>query len=87
MTAKRRRPSDFQRAAEGSMTLIEHIRELRTRLFKASVAIVITTVVAFFFAQRVQDFMTTQYCDFIMPRLPAGGYPSNPMACGRCAPT
>jgi sec-independent protein translocase protein TatC len=72
VTTKRRRPNNFQRAAEGSMTLIEHIRELRSRLFKASVAIVITTVVAFFFAQRVQDFMTIPYCDFIMPRLPAG---------------
>jgi sec-independent protein translocase protein TatC len=72
VTAKRRRPSNFQRAQEGSMTLIEHIRELRTRLFKASVAIVITTVVAFFFAQRVQDVMTAPYCDFVMPRLPVG---------------
>jgi len=72
VTAKRRRPSNFQRAQEGSMTLIEHIRELRSRLFKACVAILITTIVAFFFAQRVQDFMTVPYCDFIQPRLPAG---------------
>jgi Sec-independent protein secretion pathway component TatC len=42
--AKRRKPSDFQRAADGSMTLIEHLRELRSRLFKACLALVLITM-------------------------------------------
>jgi len=61
---KRRRPSNFQRAAEGSMTLIEHIYELRSRLAKASLAIIIGTAVAYFFAERVQAFVLQPYCDF-----------------------
>lgn len=39
--ARRREPSQFQRASDGSMTLIEHIRELRSRMFKASLGIVV----------------------------------------------
>ena len=41
----RGRPSNFQRAADGSMTLIEHLRELRTRLFRACLAILVGTIV------------------------------------------
>jgi sec-independent protein translocase protein TatC len=61
---KRRRPSNFQRAADGSMTLIEHIYELRNRLAKACLAIVIGTAVAYFFAERVQAFVVQPYCDY-----------------------
>ncbi len=32
---RRKGPSQFQRASDGSMTLMEHLRELRSRLFKA----------------------------------------------------
>ena len=38
---RKRGPSTFERAADGSMTLIEHVRELRNRLFRASLAIVV----------------------------------------------
>jgi sec-independent protein translocase protein TatC len=64
-TAKRRRPNNFQRAAEGSMTLIEHIRELRSRLFKACLAITIGAVGGYFVAQRVQNWITEPYCHFM----------------------
>ena len=37
------------------MTLIEHIRELRTRLFKACLAILVGAIVGYFVAEQVQD--------------------------------
>jgi sec-independent protein translocase protein TatC len=70
--AKRRAPSDFQRAADGSMTLIEHLRELRSRLFKACVAIGIATVGGYFVAARVQSFLIAPYCSFMAEHSPAG---------------
>jgi sec-independent protein translocase protein TatC len=62
--AKRRRPSDFQRAADGSMTLIEHLRELRSRLMKACLAILAGGVAGYLVAKPVQDFMNRPYCDY-----------------------
>src|SRR5262245_46318926 len=59
-----RRQSSFERAADGSMTLIEHIRELRTRLFRACIAIVVGTVVGYLVSRPVQSFIVRPYCDF-----------------------
>jgi sec-independent protein translocase protein TatC len=70
--AKQRKPSSFERAADGSMTLIEHIRELRSRLLKAVIAIIIGAVVAYFFAKRIQTFITDPYCDFMREHNPTG---------------
>ena len=61
---KRREASNFARAADGSMTLIEHIYELRNRLAKASIAIVIGAVIAYVFADRVQEFVLQPYCAY-----------------------
>jgi sec-independent protein translocase protein TatC len=63
--AKRRRPSEFQRAAEGSMTLVEHIRELRKRLFRACVAILIGAIIGYIVAPHITKMITAPYCDFI----------------------
>ena len=41
---RRRRNSQFQRAADGSMTLLEHLQEMRSRLFKASLGVVVGLV-------------------------------------------
>jgi sec-independent protein translocase protein TatC len=65
---KRRRPSNFQRAADGSMTLIEHIYELRNRLAKACLGIVIGTAIAYFFADDVQAYVIQPYCDYALAR-------------------
>ena len=40
------------------MSLIEHLRELRTRLFKASLAIVIGTVIAWSFYPRIFEILS-----------------------------
>ncbi|CAM5418318.1 Sec-independent protein translocase protein TatC OS=Streptomyces tendae OX=1932 GN=tatC PE=3 SV=1 [Streptomyces tendae] len=43
---------------EGRMPLAEHLRELRNRLAKALLAIVVVTVVAAFFYQEIINFLT-----------------------------
>jgi len=62
--AKRRKPTEFQRAADGSMTLIEHLRELRTRLAKACLAILVGGVLGYLVAKRVQEYLNRPYCDY-----------------------
>ncbi|MEV6597532.1 twin-arginine translocase subunit TatC [Actinoplanes sp. NPDC051346] len=59
---RRRGPSKFEQAADGSMTLIEHVRELRNRLFWASLAIVAGLIVGFFISQPVFDVLKAPYC-------------------------
>ncbi|GAA3882162.1 twin-arginine translocase subunit TatC [Streptomyces sedi] len=46
------------RDPEGRMPLTEHLRELRNRLGKAALAVVIVAVVAAFFAKDIMDFLT-----------------------------
>lgn len=58
----RRGPSQFARAADGSMTLIEHLIELRSRLFKATVAVTAGMVVGYLLADPVFDLLQRPYC-------------------------
>ncbi|SHN46063.1 twin-arginine translocase subunit TatC [Cryptosporangium aurantiacum] len=44
------------------MTLMEHIRELRDRLFKAVVGIVLGLCIGLYFSLPVQRFLTEPYC-------------------------
>ncbi|MEV1288897.1 twin-arginine translocase subunit TatC [Micromonospora sp. NPDC049679] len=59
----RRGPTKFERAADGSMTLIEHIRELRTRLFRASLAILVGFGVGFWLKDDVRNLLEQPYCN------------------------
>jgi sec-independent protein translocase protein TatC len=69
---RKRGPSNFQRAADGSMTLIEHIRELRTRLFRASLGILVGFGVGVAVAGRVLHVLQMPYCDLPKARLANG---------------
>ncbi|MEV0732456.1 twin-arginine translocase subunit TatC [Polymorphospora sp. NPDC050346] len=60
---RRRGPSKFEQAADGSMTLVDHIRELRDRLFRASIAIVLGFIVGFWLADPVFDLLKEPYCN------------------------
>ncbi|MFB9236359.1 twin-arginine translocase subunit TatC [Plantactinospora siamensis] len=60
---RKRRQSNFERAADGSMTLMEHIRELRSRLFKASLGILAGFAVGFWLAKPVRHLLEQPYCD------------------------
>jgi sec-independent protein translocase protein TatC len=59
---RQKRPSQFERASDGSMTLFEHLKELRGRLFKASLGIAIGTAVGLYFALDMFNFLTAPYC-------------------------
>ncbi|MGC9669960.1 twin-arginine translocase subunit TatC [Planosporangium sp. 12N6] len=63
LPVRRRKKAQFTRAADGSMTLMEHLQELRSRLFKASLAVVAGLCVGYFFARPALDFMIKPYCD------------------------
>lgn len=65
--ARRRGPTEFQRATDGSMTLIEHIRELRNRLFKASLGVAFGLIVGFTLSQDVFNLLAVPYCDLTPP--------------------
>jgi sec-independent protein translocase protein TatC len=69
----RRGPSNFERAADGSMTLIEHLRELRFRLFRASLGILVGFVVGYLLSAWVMHILEQPYCDLPQSRDPATG--------------
>ncbi|WP_433205068.1 twin-arginine translocase subunit TatC [Dactylosporangium sp. CS-047395] len=45
------------------MTLLEHLRELRTRLFRASIAIVIGMIIGYLLSKHVLQILQEPYCD------------------------
>ncbi|XVU21723.1 twin-arginine translocase subunit TatC [Actinoplanes sp. CA-054009] len=55
-------PSKFQQASDGSMTLIDHIRELRNRLFLASLGLVVGLIVGFILSKWTFDLLSQPYC-------------------------
>jgi sec-independent protein translocase protein TatC len=81
LLARRRRKRSFERAADGSMTLMEHFQELRSRLFKASVAIVVGLCVGYFFAKPALSFLITPYCHLrgVEPGRKCGFVANSPM--------
>jgi sec-independent protein translocase protein TatC len=58
-----RKPSQFERASDGSMTLMEHVRELRSRLFIASIGLVVGLIVGFIIAKWVFNILDRPYCN------------------------
>jgi sec-independent protein translocase protein TatC len=69
---RKRGPSTFERAADGSMTLMEHIRELRNRLFRASLAIMVGFGLGLWLAGPVLHLLQQPYCDLPKARLADG---------------
>src|SRR5262249_24615137 len=56
------RHEDYEEEEEepgGTMTLVEHLEELRHRLIISALAIVVATVVSFFFWERILRFLLT----------------------------
>jgi sec-independent protein translocase protein TatC len=48
-----------------TMTLFEHLAELRNRLIVSMIAVIVTTVVAWFFYDAAINFMRGPYCTFV----------------------
>jgi sec-independent protein translocase protein TatC len=59
---RRQGPSKFEQAADGSMTLIEHVRELRNRLFWAALGILVGLIVGFILSKPAFDLLSVPYC-------------------------
>ncbi|GAB2576260.1 Sec-independent protein translocase protein TatC [Paractinoplanes abujensis] len=62
LALRRQGPSKFQQASDGSMTLIDHVRELRNRLFVASLGLVVGLIVGFILSQWVFGLLEQPYC-------------------------
>ncbi len=59
---RRRRAEQFDRAADGSMTLLEHLRELRGRLFKAALGIAVGFGIGMVLKDQALDLIKEPYC-------------------------
>jgi sec-independent protein translocase protein TatC len=54
--------ADTERAPDGRMSLGEHLYELRYRVIISSIAVVLTTIVAYVFHTHILHFLTHPYC-------------------------
>ncbi|MGA8112654.1 MAG: twin-arginine translocase subunit TatC [Actinocatenispora sp.] len=70
---KRRRAEEFERASDGSMPLMEHLRELRSRLFKASVAILLGFIAGYAVSKPALQFLSEPYCKLAISHGSLGG--------------
>ena len=59
---RRKRATQFQRASDGSMTLLEHLQELRSRLFKSALGVAVGFGVGWWLTPTVQNRLETPYC-------------------------
>lgn len=50
-------------APVGEMTLVDHLTELRTRLIRSLIAVIIGAIIVYAFNERVFDFLSEPYCD------------------------
>lgn len=56
-------PTTSAAAADNSaMTMMEHLKELRSRVVKCGLAVAVLAVVAFFVYDHIYDFLTAPYC-------------------------
>ncbi len=52
-------------STDATMSLMEHLAELRSRLIKCVVAVVVCAIVVYFFNNQIYNFATKPYCDAI----------------------
>ncbi|WP_030294354.1 twin-arginine translocase subunit TatC [Streptomyces katrae] len=62
---KQEKQSKQEKDAEGRMPLVEHLRELRNRLLKSVLAILVITAVAAFYYKNLIDFMLKPMLDSV----------------------
>ncbi len=78
---RRSGPSQFQRAADGSMSLLDHLRELRSRLFKASLGVVGGMIIGWLLSGWAFDAISHPYCELMrdqaLERAPGHQLPPN----------
>lgn len=54
------------------MTLMEHLRELRTRLFRACLGILVGAIAGYVVSKPIQSFILDPYCGFMREHNPTG---------------
>lgn len=59
-------------APDGRMSLVEHLYELRTRLFRAALGILVASVGAYIFFEPIFDFLIGPYCSLPADRRGGG---------------
>ena len=62
------------------MTLVEHLRELRSRLIKAVVAVALGAVVGFLLYDTLLDLLVYPYCDVLPPERECSLLVTDPLA-------
>jgi sec-independent protein translocase protein TatC len=65
---RQRGATQFERAADGSMSLMEHLRELRNRLFKSVLGVLVGFGFGVWLAPYLLDFLQRPYCDYVTSR-------------------
>ena len=61
MRQQRRRPS----SPDGAMSLMDHLRELRNRIFKSALAVFVAGIGVYFLYHRLYDVLVEPYCEAI----------------------
>ena len=56
-------PDDEGEGEHVRMTLVEHLAELRSRLFKCVIAVVVGGAICWIFYNQILDFLVQPYCD------------------------
>lgn len=79
---RKKKKSKFQAAADGSMSLMDHLRDLRSRLFKACIGLVVGVLVGMYFADVIQEFINAPYCDFFLEKWLDDGNDAADYKCG-----
>jgi len=57
--------TDAEARGPGDMSLIGHLHELRNRLVRSALAILVGAVLGWVFYERIFDFLTVPYCDVV----------------------
>lgn len=57
------RSKEPQSAPEADMTLLGHLKELRTRLIRSVLAIIVGAIVVYIFNEPIFNFLADPYCD------------------------
>ncbi|MEZ5372180.1 MAG: twin-arginine translocase subunit TatC [Microthrixaceae bacterium] len=57
--------TDTAARSAGDMSLIDHLRELRNRLLKSALAVLVGAVVGWIFYETIFDVLTLPYCDVV----------------------
>ena len=73
MMPKEPPPKDDSNLEASKMPLIEHLVELRQRVFVSLIAVVVCAVIAFVFAEDIYDVLTAPFLDALASSGTAGG--------------